>query len=484
MHSRTKFYIDGEWVDPAVPHPHVLINPATEQAFGEISLGSAADVDRAVAAARKAFPSYSATSREERLALFARIIECFEARSSELARTISIEMGCPIASSMKTQTTKAVANFKELSSVLKTFEFETMMGGALIRREPIGVCGVITPWNWPLMPITAKLAAALAAGCTVVAKPSEIAPLSAMLLADILHEAGVPKGVFNLVNGEGPIVGQAMASHPDIDKLTFTGSVPAGVTVAKAAAETIKRVTQELGGKSANIILPDADLEKAVTAGVTRCLSNTGQSCQAPTRMLIHRSQRNAVVELAKTAVATFRLGDPLDPSTTLGPVATRAQYDKVQRMIAKGIEEGATLVAGGPGLAAGFKRGYFAQPTIFADVTPEMTIAREEIFGPVLSIISYDDEDQAIDIANGTIFGLAGYVQGRDVERIRYVAERLRAGRVYIGTDPLDELDDRAVPLGGYKRSGNGRERGVYGMEDCLEVKAVMGYGKLMKTA
>ena len=481
MKNSTKFFIDGEWVDPIVPGRRELINPATEEVYGEISLGTAGDVDRAVSAARKAFPSYSSTSVEQRLALFERIIEAYSARTEELALNISTEMGSPISAAHKVQVANGVGNFKELAAVLKTYEFETMMGGALIRREPIGVCGMITPWNWPLMPLTAKVAAALAAGCTIVAKPSEIAPRSAMLLAEILQEAGVPKGVFNLVNGEGPVVGQALASHPDIDKITFTGSVPAGVLVAQAAAVTIKRVTQELGGKSANIILSDADLEQAVTAGVKRCFTNSGQSCQAPTRMLVHRSQRDAAIALAKAAVAEFRVGDPLDPQTTHGPLATSLQFEKVQRMIAKGIEEGATMIAGGEGRPAGFDRGYYAQPTVFADVTPDMTIAREEIFGPVLSILFYDSDDEAVEIANGTIFGLAGYVQGKDPARMRSVAERLRAGRIYLGANPGGGTDERAVPLGGYKRSGNGRERGIFGLEDCLEVKAMLGYRNMM---
>lgn len=482
MSNSTRFYIDGAWIEPAVPHRYDLVDPTTEGLSGEISLGSAEDVDKAVAAARRAFPLYSQTSREERLALFERIIALMEERSEDLARIVTLEIGCAISLSRKLQTAKAVANFRELAFILETYDFETPMGGALVRREPIGVCGIITPWNWPLMPITAKVAAALAAGCTVVVKPSEYASRSAIALAEIFHDAGVPKGVFNLVNGDGPIVGHAMASHPDIDKLTFTGSVPAGVMVARAAAANVKRVTQELGGKSANIILPDADIGEAVPSGVRRCFSNAGQSCQAPSRMLVHRSFRDAAIKLATEAVASVRVGVPLDPATTMGPLATRAQFDKVQSMIAQGIDEGATLVAGGLGRPEGFSAGYYVRPTVFADVTPQMTIAREEVFGPVLSIIAYDTEEEAVNIANDTVFGLAAYVQGKDREAVRRVAMRMRAGRVYLGSGSVNGKDDRAAPFGGYKQSGNGRERGVFGLEDCLEVKAIMNYHDMME--
>lgn len=474
MSNNLDFYIDGQWVSPAVPKTLDVINPATEEVTGRISLGSAADVDRAVQAARRAFPRYSATSREERLALLQRIIALYEARIGELARAMTAEMGSPITFSNEVQTVNALANFKETLAVLKTYAFERPMGGTMIRREPIGVCGLITPWNWPLNQVTSKLAPALAAGCTVVLKPSEIAPLSAILLTEILHDAGVPKGVFNLVNGDGPTVGEAISRHPDIDMVSFTGSTRAGILVAKAAAETVKRVAQELGGKSANIILEDADLAKAVPAGVLRCFTNTGQSCQAPTRMIVHRSQRDTAIALAKqTAEERVKIGDPLDPKTTMGPVVSKMQFDKVQRLIEAGIREGATLVCGGAGRPAGFNRGYFVRPTVFADVTPEMTIAREEIFGPVLSMMNYDTEEDAITIANNTSYGLAGYVQSGDIERARRVSARIRAGRVYLNGAPVD----RSVPFGGYKQSGNGREQGVFGLEEYLEVKAVLGY-------
>jgi aldehyde dehydrogenase (NAD+) len=471
--NNTKFYIDGAWVDPVSPKLLDVINPATEEVAGQISLGSAADVDRAVAAARRAFPSYSETSVAERIALLQRIVDGFEARNAELARAMTLEMGSPITFSNEVQTVNALTHFKELISVLKSYEFERFMGSTLIRREPIGVCGLITPWNWPLNQVTSKLAPAIAAGCTSVLKPSEIAPLSSILFMEILHEAGVPKGVVNLVNGDGPTVGEAISGHPDIDMVSFTGSTRAGRLVARGAAETIKRVVQELGGKSANIILPDADLEKAVPAGVLRCFTNTGQSCQAPTRMLVHRSQRDQVVDLAKKAVDQVKVGDPLDPKTTMGPLVSKAQFDKVQGLIEKGIQEKATLAAGGAGRPAGFNRGYFVRPTVFADVTPEMTIAREEIFGPVLSVVSYDSEEEAVQIANGTTYGLAAYVQGGDLDRVRRVAGKMRAGRVYLNGAPVD----RSVPFGGYKQSGNGREHGVFGFEEYLEVKAVLGY-------
>src|SRR5215470_4240995 len=473
MDNNTKFYVDGAWVDPQTPHLFDVINPATEEVAGQISLGSSADVDRAVGAARRAFGPYSESSIKDRIAILKRIVELFEARNAELARAMTLEMGSPITFSNEVQTVNALTHFKEMIAVLKSYEFERFMGGTLIRREPIGVCGLITPWNWPLNQVTSKLAPAIAAGCTTVLKPSEIAPLSAILFAEILHEAGVPKGVFNLVNGDGPTVGEAISNHPDIDMVSFTGSTRAGILVAKGAATTVKRVVQELGGKSANIILSDADLEKAIPAGVLRCFTNTGQSCQAPTRMLVHRSQRDAAVALAKKAVDQVKVGDPLDPETTMGPLVSKAQFDKVQGLIERGIREGATLVCGGVGRPADFNRGYFVRPTVFADVTPDMAIAKEEIFGPVLSMMSYETEDEAVAIANGTTYGLAGYVQGKDIDRVRRVAARIRAGRIYLNGAPVD----RSVPFGGYKQSGNGREHGVFGFEEYLEVKAVLGY-------
>jgi aldehyde dehydrogenase (NAD+) len=471
--NNTKFYIDGAWVEPAQPKLFDVVNPATEEVAGQISLGSSQDVDRAVKAARRAFPSYSATSREARLELLERIIKLYEARNDELAQAMTAEMGSPITFSNEVQTVNALNHFKEMIDVLKSYKFESFMGNTMISREPIGVCGLITPWNWPLNQVTSKLAPALAAGCTVVLKPSEIAPLSTILLAEILHEAGVPKGVFNLVNGDGPTVGDAISSHPDIDMVSFTGSTRAGILVAKAAAATVKRVTQELGGKSPNIVMKGTDLDKAVPAGLLRCYTNTGQSCQAPTRMLTHSSQRDKAVALAKKTAEQVQLGDPLDPKTQMGPVVSKAQYDKIQGLIEQGIKEGATLVCGGPGRPAGFNRGYFVRPTVFADVTPDMTIAKEEIFGPVLSMMTYDTEDQAIEMANNTSYGLAGYVQAPSIEDARRVASKIRAGRVYLNGAPANNK----VPFGGYKQSGNGREHGVFGFEEYLEVKATLGY-------
>jgi aldehyde dehydrogenase (NAD+) len=473
MHDALEFYIDGRWTAPAEPRHLPIVNPATEEEIGRVSLGSAADVDRAANGARRAFLSWSETSREERLAILGRIVEGFRARLAELARLMTTEMGAPITFSTERQATVALFHFEEAVRVLARYEFERAEGVGIIRREPIGVCGLITPWNWPLNQVASKVAPALATGCTVVLKPSEIAPLSAMALAEIIHDAGVPAGVFNLVNGDGPSVGEAIASHPEIDMISFTGSTGAGIRVAKLAADTVKRVAQELGGKSANIILPDADLAASVMAGLHACNTNGGQNCQSPTRMLVHRSQRDAAVEAARGAIGTIRLGDPMDPATTMGPLVSQSQVDKVQTLIASGIEEGATLVAGGPGRPSEFNRGYYVRPTVFADVTPQMRIAREEIFGPVLSMITYDNEDEAIEIANATPFGLAGFVQSKDADRARRVANRIRAGRVYLNGAPFD----RSLPFGGYKQSGNGREFGIFGFEEYLEVKAILGY-------
>lgn len=401
-----------------------------------------------------------------------RIIEGFKARLPELARLMTLEMGAPVTFATERQATVALFHFEEAARVLAQYQFEQWMGAGIVRREPIGVCGLITPWNWPLNQVASKVAPALATGCTVVLKPSEIAPLSAMLLADIIHEAGFPRGVFNLVNGDGPTVGEAIASHSEIDMVSFTGSTAAGIRVAKLAADTVKRVAQELGGKSANIILPDADLRSAVISGVHACYTNAGQNCQSPTRMLVPRAQREAAFAAAREAVESIRLGGPLDPATTMGPLVSRAQFDRVQDLIQSGLSEGATLVAGGLGRPPGLNRGYYVRPTVFGDVTAQMRIAREEIFGPVLSLMSYDSEDEAISIANDTPFGLAGFVQSSDVVRARKVANRIRAGRVYLNGAPFD----RSLPFGGYKQSGNGREFGIFGFEEYLEAKAIVG--------
>jgi aldehyde dehydrogenase (NAD+) len=473
MSDYTRFYINGEWVAPVEPRPFDVINPATEEAFAQISLGSARDVDRAVAAAKAAFPGYSRTSKEERLALLQKIIEAYKARYDELAQTVTKEMGAPAWLASRAQAAIGMGHLNQMLAVLKDFAFESLRGTTMIVREPVGVCGFITPWNWPLNQIACKVVPALAAGCTMVLKPSEIAPLNAIIFAEILHAAGVPKGVFNLVNGDGPGVGQALAAHPDIDMVSFTGSTRAGILVAKAAADTVKRVHQELGGKSANIILPDADLQKAVAVGVQACFLNSGQSCDAPTRMFVQAKQHDQAVAIAKAAAEATKVGDPNTKGTTIGPVVSEAQFRKIQRLIEAGMKEGATLVTGGPGRPEGLNRGYYVRPTVFANVKPEMTIAREEIFGPVLSILPYESEEQAIRMANDTVYGLSGAVQSGNIEHARKVAMQLRTGQVKLnGAGP-----DLAAPFGGYKQSGNGREWGEFGLEEFLEVKAILGY-------
>ena len=471
--QQLQFYIDGAWCAPAVARELDVVNPATEERCGRISLGSASDVDRAVAAARAAFQDYSQSSKPERVALLRAIAAAYRPRVEQIAAAVTTEMGAQADFARTFHAAAPLDTLLRTAQLLQDYDFQQAHGSTLICREPIGVCGLITPWNAPVASIIGKLAPALAAGCTVVVKPSEIAPLSPLILADILHSAGVPKGVFNLINGDGETVGQRIAAHPDIDMVSFTGSTRAGILVAKAAATTVKRVTQELGGKSANIILKGTDLEKAIPAGVLRCFTNTGQSCQAPTRMLVHRSQREAAVALAKRAADSVKVGDPRDAATTMGPLVNKTQFDKVQGLIERGIQDGATLVCGGAGRPAGFNRGYFVRPTVFADVTPDMTIAKEEIFGPVLSMMTYETEDEAVAIANNTTYGLAGYVQAADIADARRVAQRIRAGRIYLNGAPVD----RSVPFGGYKQSGNGREHGIFGFEEYLEVKAVLGY-------
>ncbi len=473
MKDCRQFYIDGKWTHPTQPHDFPVINPATEEQIAVISLGNAADVDKAVSAARRAFETYSDTTPEERLALLQRIIEVYRSKLEEMAETISQEMGAPIWLSRAAQATAGLAHFVEIVKVLGSYKFEEIKGSTLMRREPIGVCGLITPWNWPVNQIACKVAPALAAGCTMVLKPSEIAPLSGYLFTQILHEAGVPAGVFNMVNGDGPTVGAAIAAHPGVDMVSFTGSTRAGVAVATAAAPTVKRVTQELGGKSANIILDDADIAKAVKAGVQGCVLNTGQSCNAPTRMLVPRSKMAQAIAAAKEAAEATKVGDPFAEGTKVGPLASEAQFEKVQRLIQKGIEEGAELVTGGPGRPEGLRKGYFVKPTVFAKVRNDMTVAREEIFGPVLSIIPYDDEKDAIRIANDTPYGLSGYVTSGNLDRARAVAKRIRSGNVHLnGAQP-----DFGGAFGGYKQSGNGREWGQAGFEEFLELKSVFGY-------
>jgi aldehyde dehydrogenase (NAD+) len=465
------FYIDGEWVAPITAKTLEVVNPSTEEPIGRISLGSAADVDKAVKAARAAFETFGRTSREERIALLESVIASYATRLDETAEAISLEMGAPMWLAKSRQAPAGPGHFKQALEVLKTYCFVQNRGTTRIIREPIGVCGLITPWNWPVNQIACKVAPALAAGCTMVLKPSEIAPLNAILFAEILHEAGVPRGVFNLVNGDGPTVGAAIAAHPGVDMVSFTGSTRAGIQVAKAAADSVKRVAQELGGKSANLILDDADFKSAVERGVQSCFINSGQSCNAPSRMLVPRSRHAEAVAVAKTAAERVPVGDP-GQKGALGPVANRVQFEKVQRLIEAGIKEGADLVTGGPGRPQGLQRGYYVRPTVFANVRNDMTIAREEIFGPVLSILPYNNEDEAVQIANDTVYGLSGYVSSSDPRHALRVASRLRTGNVHINGASLDY----AAPFGGYKQSGNGREWGEFGFEEFLEIKAVMG--------
>ena len=473
MRDCRKFYIDGKWVNPNEVRDRQVTNPATEEPLATISLGGPADVDKAVAAAKRAFDSYSQTTVAERVALLQRIIEVYKAKSEEMAQTISREMGCPLSLARAAQAAAGSAHLLEIVKVLEHFQFEELKGSTLMRKEPIGVCGLITPWNWPMNQIAAKVAPALAAGCTVVLKPSEMAPLSAYLFAQILEEAGVPPGVFNLVNGDGPTVGAAIATHPDVAMVSFTGSTRAGVAVALAAAPTVKRVTQELGGKSAHIILDDADLDSAVKEGAQACFRNSGQSCNAPTRMLVPRSKMAQAAAAAKKTAEATNVGDPLADATNIGPLASQAQFDKVQRLIHVGIAEGARVIAGGPDRPEELSKGYFVRPTVFADVRNDMTIAREEIFGPVLCMIPYEDEEDAVRIANDTPYGLSGFVSSADVERARRVAKRIRSGNVHINNARVDF----GGCFGGYKQSGNGREWGEAGLAEFLELKSIFGY-------
>ncbi|MDA9619460.1 aldehyde dehydrogenase family protein [Alphaproteobacteria bacterium] len=473
MQNNLKFYINGEWVNPTTPNQFDVINPATEEAFTQISLGSKEDVDKAVAAAKEAFPSYSKWSVEARADLLQRVLDLYKIRHDEIAKVISLEMGAPITMSKADQAAVGSSHFQSALDALKNFTFEKEDRGVILRHEPIGVCGLITPWNWPMNQVAVKVAPALAAGCTVVLKPSEIAPLDAMILAEILHEAGVPAGVFNLVNGNGPDVGEAMSSHPDIQMMSFTGSTRGGIAVARASADTVKRVSQELGGKSANIILRDADIAQAVFDGVIYCMDNSGQSCNAPTRMLVPNETMKIAIEAARRAAESLKIGDPADVSVDLGPVISDVQFNKIQGLIQKGIDEGATLVAGGIGLPDHLNKGYFVKVTVFANANNSMTIAREEIFGPVITLIGYDTEEEAINIANDTDYGLAGYVSSGDMDHAKDIANQIRAGQVivnYVG-------GNSDTPFGGYKQSGNGREKGVWGLHDYLEIKAITGF-------
>jgi aldehyde dehydrogenase (NAD+) len=471
MKTLNRFYIGGQWVERGDRALHEIINPADETLAGTLAMGNADDVDHAVAAARAAFPSWSQTTREERMALLERIIARYRARMDDIANAVRVEIGAPISLCRNMHAPVGLMQLENALNTLRDFVFERAHGQHYVRREPIGVAALITPWNWPLNQIAAKVAPAIAAGCTVVLKPSEAAPLDAIVFAEIMHEAGTPPGVFNMIFGEGRVVGSALSSHPDVDMISITGSTRAGVEVARDAAATVKRVTQELGGKSPLLILDDADVRAAIKSAVVQCMTNSGQTCVAPTRVLVPREHLDEAVAVAAAVADQITLGDPADPSSRMGPLANRAQHEKVQRLIRIGVEEGARLVAGGPSRPAGFDRGFYVRPTIFSDVSNRMTIAREEIFGPVLVIIPYGTEDEAVDIANDTPYGLAAYVYSGNDDRARRVANRLRAGMVRInGAAP-----DFALPFGGYKTSGNGREYGEEGFGEYLEYKSVM---------
>jgi aldehyde dehydrogenase (NAD+) len=472
MREYMKFYIDGAWVDPVTPKSLDVINPATEEVCGHISAGSAADVDKAVAAARKAFETFSKTTREERIDLLERILAEYQKRFGDIAKAITEEMGAPASLAQRAQAPIGIAHIATGIQVLKTFQFEEDRGQTRLVKEPIGVCGMITPWNWPINQIACKVVPALATGCTMVLKPSEESPFSAILWAEVMHAAGVPAGVFNLVNGLGMDVGAAISSHPGIDMVSFTGSTRAGVEVARAAAATVKRVAQELGGKSPNIILPDADFSTAVSGGVKHVMQNSGQSCNAPTRMLVPSAKMDEVIVIAKEAAESTTVGDP-NGNAQIGPVVNKTQWEKIQRLIQAGIDEGATLVTGGTGRPEGLDKGFYVKPTVFANVTNDMTVAKEEIFGPVVSILGYESVDEAVAVGNDTEYGLAAYVSGSDIVKVREVASKLRAGQVSINGGGGDMM----APFGGFKMSGNGREWGDHGFTEYLEVKAILGY-------
>lgn len=469
-----KFLIGGSWVKASGAGRLAVIDPYSEQPFADIAMGEAKDVDLAVAAARQAFRGFARSLPAERRNLLKRILAVYESRLDELARLLSVEMGGPLRRTRGYQVEAGREHLREIIRVMDHYPFRERRGGTLILREPVGVCGLITPWNAPIGQILSKVAPAIAAGCTMVLKPSEVSPLSAILLAEVMQEAGTPAGVFNLVQGDGAAVGVALSHHPDIDMMSFTGSTRAGIRVAQAAAETVKRVHQELGGKSANILLPDVDVEAAVRQGVLGCYGNSGQSCIAPCRLLVPAALHDRAIAAAKQTAENIKLGDPLDLATDLGPLVSAQQYRRVQQLIEAGIAEGARLVTGGTGRPNHLPQGYFVRPTIFADVTPDMRIARDEIFGPVLTIHRYGDIEDAISLANDTPYGLAAYVQSQDAGQADYVASRLRAGCVYVNyTAP-----DYGAPFGGYGQSGNGREYGEWGLEAFIELKSVVGIG------
>src|SRR5471030_2754028 len=472
MRDYMKFYIDGQWVDPVTPKSLDVINPANEEVCGHISAGSAADVDKAVKAARKAFETYSLTSREERIDLLQRILAEYQKRFGEIANAITEEMGAPASLAQRAQAANGIGHLSTGIEVLKNFKFDEDRGTTRIVKEPIGVCGMITPWNWPINQIACKVVPALATGCTMVLKTSEEAPFSGVIWAEIMHAAGVPAGAFNLVTGTGAEVGAAISSHPGIDMVSCTGSTRAGIEVAKAAAPTVKRVAQELGGKSPNIILEDADMASAVGGGVRHVMQNSGQSCNAPTRMLVPAGKMDEAIGIAREAAESTTVGDP-NGNAQIGPVVNKTQWEKIQRLIKAGIDEGATLVTGGVGRPDGLDKGFYVKPTVFANVTNDMTVAKEEIFGPVVSILGYDTVDEAIKVGNDTEYGLAAYISGTDMAKVRDVASQLRAGQVSINGGG----GDMTAPFGGYKMSGNGREWGDFGFTEYLEIKAVLGY-------
>jgi aldehyde dehydrogenase (NAD+) len=468
----SQFYINGKWVDPVQPSKLQVINPATEKSVGEISVGSALDIDNAVTAARSAFKSFSKTAISERVELLSEIRNIYKKRFNEIAEAIMTEMGAPINLASGAQASVGMSHLKNAIRVLEETKFEYTHNNLIIRKEPIGVCGLITPWNWPINQVVSKLAPCIAAGCTSILKPSEIAPLSAIIVAEIIHEAGAPSGVFNMVHGYGPVVGEAMSNHQDIDMMSFTGSTRGGIAVATSSAKTVKRVSQELGGKSPNIIIDDTKFNESVTRGVSGCMSNTGQSCNAPTRMLVPAHRQDEALEIAKLAAESMITGDPKLPSTDIGPLVSEAQFKKVQALLKSGIESKATLVTGGVGKPDGLETGYFVKPTIFGNVSNDMEIAQEEIFGPVLAIIPYETDEEAVSIANDTEYGLAAYVAGDNKDKLMYFARNLNAGQIHLnyasgGAD---------APFGGFKKSGNGREKGEWGLDEFLEIKAIMG--------
>ena len=468
----SQFYINGKWVDPVQPSNLQVINPATEKSVGEISLGSALDIDKAVTAARNAFKSFSKTKVGERVELLSEIRNIYKKRFNEIAEAIMTEMGAPINLASGAQASVGMSHLKTAIRVLEETKFEYTHNNLIIRKEPIGVCGLITPWNWPINQVLSKLAPCIAAGCTSILKPSEIAPLSAIIITEIIHEAGAPAGVFNMVHGYGPVVGEAMSNHEDIDMMSFTGSTRGGIAVATSSARTVKRVSQELGGKSPNIIIDDTKFNESVTRGVSGCMSNTGQSCNAPTRMLVPAHRHNEALEIAKLAAESMTTGDPKLTSTDIGPLVSETQFNKVQNLLKLGVESEAILVTGGVGKPVGLETGYFVKPTIFGNVSNSMEIAQEEIFGPVLAIIPYETDEEAVSIANDTEYGLAAYVTGENKDKLMYFARNLNAGQIHLnyasgGAD---------APFGGFKKSGNGREKAEWGLDEFLEIKAIMG--------